>query len=343
MRFRFTDEQLELRDAVRDLLANECPASVVRAAWEGDMSGPDKVWAGLCDMGVVGLMATEAHGGLGLSDLDLTLILTEVGRAAAPGPLVETAVVAVPLLEKIGGSVAETWVPRVAQGESRVAVGLPGESLVLDASGADLLLLWHGDALHAVDPAEVSITVETSVDRSRRGGRVAWEPGPQPLAVGEEGRRLLDAALERAALGTAAMLLGLGRHLLDVTVTYATDRHQFGVPIGSQQAIKHKLADVAVALAFAEPLVHRAAYSLARGPALVDESARETTAVHVSMAKAAAGDAAELAARHALQCHGAIGYSFEHDLHLWMKRVWALAAAYGDARMHRERIARAIL
>lgn len=344
MRFRFTDEQLAFRDAVRDLLTNECPASVVRATWEGDRSRSDKLWAGLCDMGVVGMRATEAHGGLGLRDLDLVLILVEAGRAAVPGALVETAVVAVPLLEEIGGSLADTWVPRIVRGESRVAVGLPGEPFVLGAADADLLLLWEGEALHAVDPADVKITLEASVDRSRRLGRVAWDPATsRSLVEGEEGRRLQEVSLDRAALGTAAALIGLARHLLDVTVEYAAERRQFGVPIGSQQAVKHKLADVAVALAFSEPLLYRAAYSLACGPALVDESSRESTAVHVSMAKAAACDAAALAARHALQCHGAIGYSFEYDLHLWLKRVWALTAVYGDARMHRERIARAIL
>ena len=112
-------------------------------------------------------------------------------------------------------------------------------------------------------------------------------------------------------------------------------RHQFGAPIGSFQAIKHKLADVRIALEFAAPLVYRAAYSLT----VADPAAR----THVAMAKAAAADAATLAARHALQCHGAMGYSFEHDLHLWIKRVWALAAAWGDATWHRELVARAIL
>ena len=115
----------------------------------------------------------------------------------------------------------------------------------------------------------------------------------------------------------------------------APERRQFGVPIGSFQAVKPHLADARIALEFAQPLVARAAYSLSTA----DPDASE----HVSMAKAQAGDAAELAARAALQCHGAIGYSSEYDLHLWMKRVWALAASWGDARWHRARVAAAIL
>jgi alkylation response protein AidB-like acyl-CoA dehydrogenase len=144
-----------------------------------------------------------------------------------------------------------------------------------------------------------------------------------------------DDAFDRGALGTAAQLLGLGRHLLDVTVEYARHRQQFGAPIGSFQAVKHKLADVRLALEFARPVVYRAAYSVAGG-----DEARPT---HVSMAKAYASDATLLAARHALQVHGAIGYSYEHDLHLWLKRAWALAAAWGDAAWHRARVGRAIL
>ena len=120
-----------------------------------------------------------------------------------------------------------------------------------------------------------------------------------------------------------------------MTVDYVGERKQFGRPIGSFQAVKHRLADVRIAIEFAAPLVYRAAYSQATG----DPDAM----LHCSMAKAQSADAAGLASRAALQCHGAIGYSFEHDLHLWMKRVWALVAAFGDRAWHRERVARAIL
>ena len=120
-----------------------------------------------------------------------------------------------------------------------------------------------------------------------------------------------------------------------MTVEYVAERRQFGVPVGSFQAVKHHLADARIALEFARPLVARAAWSMA--------TADPDAPVHVSMAKAQVCDAAALAARKALQCHGAIGYSDEHDLHLFMKRTWALAAAWGDARWHRDRVARAIL
>ena len=131
-------------------------------------------------------------------------------------------------------------------------------------------------------------------------------------------------------MATAAELVGAGRQLVEVAVDYAKTRHQFGKPIGSFQAVKHHLADAHIALEMAAPAVYRAAYSLAhRDP---------ERSLHASMAKALASEAALLAARKALQCHGAIGYAFENDLHLWMKRVWALASAWGDANEHRARV-----
>jgi alkylation response protein AidB-like acyl-CoA dehydrogenase len=148
-------------------------------------------------------------------------------------------------------------------------------------------------------------------------------------------REELSQAFRRGNLGFSAQLIGLTRALLDTTVSYVSDRRQFGVAIGTFQAIKHQLANVRIAVEFAAPLVYRAAYSLSSHDA--------DAAVHVSMAKAQAADAAGLAARAALQCHGAIGYSYEHDLHLWMKRVWSLVGTWGDASWHRDRVARAII
>jgi len=310
MRFAFTDDQLALRDAVRDFLEKECPPSVVRDAWTND-SGRSGLWAKLGALGVLGVLAPERDGGLGGDFLDLVLLLEETGRAALPEPVVEHAAVALPALEDPG---------RAAVGEVTVSVGLPGSKLVSYADSADVVLLDD----EAFAPDALALERCDSVDGSRRLFMVGWGP----FAMKGEW-------FERGALGTAAQLLGLGQHLLDVTVEYAQQRHQFGAPIGSFQAVKHKLADLRLALEFARPVVHRAAYSVAHADG--DRS------VHVSMAKAYASDAALLAARHALQVHGAIGYSYEHDLHLWMKRAWALAASWGDAAWHRARVGRAIL
>jgi len=139
---------------------------------------------------------------------------------------------------------------------------------------------------------------------------------------------------DRAALGAAAQLIGLGQRMLDMTVEHVKAREQFGVPIGSFQAVKHHLADALKELSFARPAVHRAAWSMANGA--------PTTARDVSMAKAMASDAASFVGRQALQCHGAIGYTVEYDLHRYLKRTWVLARSFGDAAWHRERIAQAL-
>ena len=140
---------------------------------------------------------------------------------------------------------------------------------------------------------------------------------------------------ERATLAAAAQLVGLAQQMLEMSVAYVGQREQFGKPVGSFQAVKHHLADAALRLEFARPCVHRAAWVLANDPAHVQ--------VAVSLAKAQASEAALLAARKALQVHGAIGYTVEYDLHMWMKRAWALAAAWGDAAWHRNRVKDALL
>ena len=321
MRFAFTDDQLAFRDAVRDLLANECPPAVVRTAWENEDGRSGPVWGALAEMGVLGAAAPEASGGLGFSILDLVLVTEETGYVALPEPFVEHALVAVPALPDPTAAAA---------GEQLVTAALGGAAFVPYAEAADLLLTEEDDALVVVARAGLEIQAQTSVDGSRRLGWVEWETA---TPVGDDAA--LAAAFDRGALGTAAQLAGLTRRMLDLTVEYVKEREQFGVPIGSFQAVKHHLADARIALDFARPLVYRAAWSVAEG--------EPDASVHVSMAKALASDAATLTAQKALQCHGAMGYSFEYDLHLYMKRAWVLATSWGDAAWHRARVGRAIL
>ena len=321
MRFAFTDDQLAFRDAVRDLLANECPPAVVRAAWENADGRSGGVRGALAEMGVLGAGASEEQGGLGFSVLDLVLITEETGYAALPEPFVEHAVVAVPALADASAAAA---------GELLVTAALGGAAFVPYAASADLLLAEEDDALVVVPGAGLQVRPETSVDGSRRLAWVEWDTAE---TIGDADA--LGAAFDRGVLGTAAQLVGLTHRMLDITVAYVKEREQFGVPIGSFQAVKHHLADARIALDFARPLVYRAAWSLAE--------CEPDASVHVSMAKALASDAATLTAEKTLQCHGAMGYSFEYDLHLYMKRAWTLAASWGDAAWHRARVGRAIL
>jgi alkylation response protein AidB-like acyl-CoA dehydrogenase len=335
VRFAFAQEQILLQRAVREFLEKECPAEHVRAM-EGHPTGRSReLWKGLADLGVVGLTVPKEHGGLGLDAVDLVLLLEEAGRAALPEPLLETTAVAAPLLADVGTEeLRDRWLPAVVAGDAVLTVGLAANAYVADAHIADLLLLQDGEEIHAVPRDRVDGTdAQPSLDGTRRLYGVRWTPRPETLVARD--REALEAAFDRGALAAAAELLGVAGRVIEMAATYAKERHQFGKPIGSFQAVKHHLATAFVALEFALPAVYRAAWSVARG---APDRGRD-----VSMAKALASDAATLACRTALQVHGAIGYTYEHDLHLWLKRGFALASAWGDAARHRARIARTIL
>jgi alkylation response protein AidB-like acyl-CoA dehydrogenase len=331
--FGFDDDQLAFRDAVRDLLDKECTPATVRAAWEAPAGDLDRgVWDRLSAMGVLATLVPEAAVGLGLDEQALVLVLEEAGRAGLPHPLVETAAVAAPLVagDRPGPGPAGA---ADAHGLGMVASDLGGPHVPC-AADADWLLLRDpaSGALHLVDPAATVLTPVATVDGARRPATVHWQPAPESLVTGDPAA--VDLALDRGAFGAAALLVGLGQRMLDLTVGYVTERRQFGVPIGSFQAVKHHLADALKELAFARPAVYRAAHSLATGA--------DTRARDVSMAKAMASDAAWFVGRRALQCHGAIGYTVEHDLQLYLKRTWALARSWGTPSQHRTRIAESI-
>lgn len=322
MRFAFTDDQLAFRDAVRALLEKECPPEVVRAAWDGK---PTEIWGHLAEMGVVGMTAPEEHGGLAMTELDLVLILEECGRAALPDPILEHTAVVIPALRDAGGGLAARWLPSLATGEAVATAALGPAPLVADADRATLLLDDHDGCAHLVELSTCDVTPLRSVDGARPLFAVGWSAEKENKIDAD-----VDLAFDRAALGAAAQLLGLADRMISMTVEYAKEREQFGRPIGSFQAVQHHLADALLRLEFARPAVYRAAHAVAH-----HEPDRP---LHVSMAKAMAGDAAETAARAALQVHGAIGYSWEHDLHLFMKRAWSLAVAWGDGPFHRRRV-----
>jgi len=335
MRFAFTDDQLLFRDAVREFLAKECPPEVVRAAWDSGVSHSADLWRALAELGVIGLLVPEAAGGLGMSELDLVLLLEETGRAALPEPVVETTAVAARLLAESDHDAAAEWLARIAGGEAIVALAM-GSGLVLDADVADAIVACRKGQVVLVPSVAVTARAQQSVDRARHLFEVDWDATGELLLAKDTAAEQAGArAFDRGALATAAQLVGLADHLLAVTVAYVQEREQFGVSIGSFQAIKHHLADALLVLEFAKPVVYNAAYTMANNP---DAASRD-----VSMAKAAASDAATTVARHALQCHGAIAYTVEYDLHMWMKRVWSLAASWGSAAWHRRRVAESVL
>ena len=336
MRFGFDEDRLLLQKTLRNFLASECPSERVRALWDTPTGRSPALWKSLAELGVTGLLVPEAHAGMGMDETFLVLLQEEAGRAALAEPLIETAV-AVPLLVELGArELCERWLPAIAGGEAIVTLGHPVNAFVADAHVASLLLLAHADALHAVPADAVECLRQPVDDPARRVFTLRWTPGEATrIAQGEQARELLAAALDRGALACAAQLLGVTERLLELAVAYAQQRVQFGQPIGGFQAVKHQLANVKVALEYARPVVYRAAHSVATRAA--------ARAVDVSHAKVAAGEAAALAARTALQVHGAIGYTWEQDLHVWMRRAWSLELAWGSGRFHRERVAAAVL
>ena len=336
MDFRHDEDPLLFQETVRDFLAKECTPEVVRAIWESKTGRSPDLWKKLAEIGVAGLLVPEAQGGMGFDETTLVLLLEEAGRAALPEPVIGTSAVAVPLLRELGGALAGEWLPRIAAGDAIVAIGHPVSPFVEDAHVADLLLLAHAGELHALRRADARITEQPAGDPARRIASVTFTPSAATrVAEGERAQALVAAALDRGALACAAEALGVCDRLITQAVAYTAQRKQFGKPVGSFQAVKHLLANVKVKLEYARPLVWRAAWSVAHGSA--------NRATHVSMAKLAACEAAALGAKSALQAHGAIGYTWEQDLHLWMRRAWSLEQSWGRSSFHLGRVRRAVL
>ncbi len=325
MRFGLDDDREALRSTARDLLAEMCPASVVRAAW-GQVPDPTP-WQALADAGALAMLVPVADGGLGLDETYLVPVVEEAGRAALPHPLTATALVAAPL--GVIGRTVTTDLGAAAAANPATTTGLGSSDRIVPAAAfAEAFLLRSGGELRLYEAGEVDVEPVKTVDASRQCGLVT------PRAAGRlvtDDPEAVAAAFDRGVLGTAAELLGLSRAMLDLTVAYTQQRRQFGRPIGSFQAVKHHLANARIAIEFASPAVLYAAYAVAH---LQPDASRS-----VSQAKWLAGTAAAVTGRAALQCHGAIGYTTEHDLHLYLKRSWALARSWGGTDFHADRVA----
>ncbi len=314
----------ELDESQRDFAASidaalgaaDVPAAV--RAWGGVEKAADaapgrKVWSTLADLGVTALNVPEEFDGIGAHPVDLVVALERLGYWAVPGPVTESIAVAPVLLA------SDKRAEGLASGELIATVALPPLApRAVDADTAGLILL-AGDG--QVQDATIGAG-HPSVDPARHLFDVTASGEAQTADTAE--------AFEFGALATAAQLVGAGQAMLDMAVAYAKQRTQFGTVIGSYQAIKHKLADVHIAVELARPLVYGAALALADGS--------PTLARDVSAAKVAANEAALLAARSSLQTHGAIGFTQEHDLSLLLLRTQALRSAWGDSAWHRTRV-----
>jgi alkylation response protein AidB-like acyl-CoA dehydrogenase len=311
VKFALDEQQRDFAASIDAALGAADLPGAVRAWSAGDVGPGRKVWEQLANLGVTALAVPEKFDGLDADPVDLVVALERLGRWCVPGPVAESIAVAPVLLAEDDRSAA------LATGELIATVAMPPQvPRAVDADMAGLVLLATDDG---VSEAAAGDCYE-SVDPSRR----VYDVTP----TGEAWQADVRRAYEFGALASAAQLVGAAEALRDAAVDYARQRTQFGRVIGSYQAIKHKLADVHIAIELARPLVYGAALSL---------DPRD-----VSAAKAAGSDAALLAARSALQTHGAIGFTQEHDLSLLLLRVQALRSAWGTPEVHRRRVLEAL-
>ncbi|MEU1616011.1 acyl-CoA dehydrogenase family protein [Streptomyces sp. NPDC005722] len=320
MRFLPSAEQADFVRSLDRMLAAAGTPGTARA-WAAGEHGPGRrLWARLAGAGLFALAVPEAYEGYGARPVELALAFVELGRHAVPGPLAET-VAAAALLEALPDpGPAEEWLPRVAEGRALLGLADPEGGHALDADAADGVLLVSGDRLLLArehGPPLASLDPVRRLARPRQDTAAVLATGPAVVAAAAR-------AADRATLVTAAQALGVGLALLARTVEHVRRRHQFGVPVGSFQAVKHRLADTLIALEFARPLLHGAAVT--------------GTGADVAAAKVACGEAAYRAARTALQLHGALGYTAEYDLSLWLTKARALRSAWGTPARCRARV-----
>jgi alkylation response protein AidB-like acyl-CoA dehydrogenase len=311
VRFELDEQQRDFAASIDAALGAADLPGAVRAWAAGDTAPGRKVWEQLANLGVTALAVPEKFDGIDAHPVDLVVACERLGRWCVPGPVTESIAVAPVLLADDERSAG------LASGELIATVALPPHTpRAVDADSAGLVLLATENGVGEAEPGDR----HESVDPSRHLFDVT--------ATGERWRADVERAFEFGALATAAQLVGAAEAVRDATVDYAKQRTQFGRVIGSYQAIKHKLADVHIAIELARPLVYGAALTLAPRD--------------VSAAKAAASDAALLAARSGLQTHGAIGFTQEHDLSLLLLRVQALRSAWGTPEAHRRRVLEAL-
>ena len=335
MRFEVGQDAAALQEASDAVLSTRATPAVIRAGWAAGAPAEVRgIWRALASIGAVGALVPEMAGGLGLDLNALPPVAERLGHCALPAPAVETLAVAAPLLAEAG----HPALPEVLSGAALVTAQLaesmrPGLLVPFGRVAEYVLLRADDGGLRLFERGALDAEPVPAVDGSRHLVRLATRPAGGTL-LADPAEPGTVAAWHRGVLGTAAVLVGLADRMLSMTVDYVKVRKQFGVPVGSFQAIKHRLADALVSVEFARPAVLAAAWAQA---ACAADAADQT-----SVAKALASDAAVAVARAAIQSHGAIGYTTEYDLHLYAKRAWALARSWGSADWHRHRLAEAL-
>ena len=366
MDFSFTPDQTLLKNSARAFLDEHCKPATVRLLWDDPRGESQAMWKEMAQLGWLGLSLPEAHGGSELGMVETALLLEELGRAAYPGPYWPTMLVASAIAEAGTDAQKKRWLGAIAAGDARATITLLDGDLdwspeaiatradktpagwaltgvkryVAWSHVADVLLIParapEGVTLFLVDPASAGLTSSPvqCMDPGTRWAELKLDKvpvrGEDVLGAPGGATPMLGRLLRRAGVGAAAEMLGAARRCLDMAVSYAKVREQFGQPIGSFQAIRHKCADMLLEVENSHSAVYYAAWALDAGA--------EDGETAASIAKAYVGDASRKVCGEAIQVHGGIGFTWEFDLHMYFKRAKALEAQYGDADHHRELI-----
>ncbi|MGN6557591.1 MAG: acyl-CoA dehydrogenase family protein [Solirubrobacterales bacterium] len=365
MYFDLTDEQRAIKATAHDFLASRFKSERLREIAASDDGFDEGGWREMAELGWAGLALPEEWGGQGLGIVDLAVLFEEMGYVCAPSPLLSNTIAGLALTFAGSDEQRERWLAPLAAGEMRgapalVDAGMPAEpnkfamaaeaagdgvtlngekTLVMDAASADFFLVATADGRrHIVEKGAegVTVTPEQSIDPTRRVSSIRFEgvrvAAENTLPGGTED---YWPVFQRACVAIAAESTGLAQRSLDMSVAYAKDRQQFGRPIGAYQAVSHRCAQMLLETENSRSAVYGAAWAADAEP--------ESLPLAASTAKAYASDAGWRVPDAAIQTHGGIGFTWEHDLHFFLKRGRANAATFGDAKWHRERVADAVL
>ena len=375
MDFGFSQEQDLLRQTTRTFLDKECPSTFVRRMLDEPAGTTDDVWQKLAELGWLGLIYPEAYGGAGLGFVDLTVVLEEMGRVVMPGPYFSTVLLGGLALREAGSEAQKgEWLPKIASGEARATLAFLEETPGWNAAAIQLAAKPKGDGFtlsgtklfvpdaHTADAVVVAartgkpgaegislflvpkgakglaVTLLPTMDQTRKLCEVTLKDvavgGDAVLGATGSGWKALSRVLDRATVALCAEMCGGAQKVLDMTVEYAKIRQAFGRPIGSFQGVKHKAADMLVDVENSKSITYYAAWAM-------DEGVAEGP-LAASMAKAYVSDAYRKVSAAGIQLHGGIGFTWEHDLHLYFKRAKGSEFTFGDATYHRERVAQLV-
>jgi alkylation response protein AidB-like acyl-CoA dehydrogenase len=331
MNFDFSDDQQAIKRTASELLAERFKPERVRELAESGRYD-DEVWSELCELGWPGIFIDEAHGGQGLGVVELIILMEELGYALAPLPFLSNAAAGLVLQAAGSDEQKERWLPGIASGEARGTVAVMRERdggneapLVPDADSAELIVVLPCEGPPAVVEASAAeIERLETIDDTRRYARVRAEGGDPLEADGSAGIHAMLVAL-------AAELTGVAQRALEMAVDYAREREQFGRKIGAYQAVSHRCAQMMMETESARSTTYYAGWTADAEP--------ESLPLAASMAKAYASDAGWRVTASALQVFGGIGFTWEHDLHFFLKRARVDGALYGTAREHRNAVA----